>query len=139
MRTQCLFSIGWGIELYHTFNKPYREPKTTEDLHQKMTKINTLPGTIFIKFDQFYKPGSSVLFPNYYTTNKNWDEFYNFYLEEAKRNGWVLKREHTLGENRDLYYQKNDYGLLLAYDINQENHLFLVNIIWQAHKAFNED
>ncbi len=72
----------YAVSFFRNCLEPYREPETLENLQQELNQLNTLTGAIFVKSDEFNKPGSTVLLTNYYTTKKSWDEFYNIFTQK---------------------------------------------------------
>jgi len=114
------------------YDETYVKPKTTvaqETIQQEFNSINILPGSIFIKSNQVSKARFTNVIGEY-TTNLSYDEFYKYYIEETKKNGWILKRDRTLGKYRELEFLKDELYLRIGYNLELENHDYSIAIRW---------
>ena len=121
-----LILLGVFLQYNHHEPKNYVGPTPPDMvviLKQEIYNFNMLPGTTLHFYPSMSKNRVVYVHADY-TAYKKPDEVRAFYIEEAERNGWILKKDKTpstLIFNKFDCYQ-GDYELLITYynDVNLE-------------------
>ena len=138
---RVIFGLLFFSFLIHQFyyDDTYIKPQmivAQGQTQREFDSIHILPGSIFIKSNQV----SNARFTNLtgdYTTKLSSDKFCKYYSEEAKKNGWILKRDRVFENYRGLDFLKDELYLRIGYNVEAENHDYSITISWDYDQKNN--
>lgn len=133
-----IFAI-FGIVVYnYNFPQPPSPPtpgmRMEEVLDKEYSLLGTLPGTTKRTYVISHKRNQASI-QGSYSTDKSFSVIRDFYIEEAKKNGWTFVKEEYLSTDSSDHIMFRKYNpKTSAYDLSiyyfRSKGLFTVDLIW---------
>lgn len=109
-----------GFAFYNTKDLITEGAIKKEELMNEYNLLQPLPGTLRTTLSSHNKSNSAIVSASY-RSSKNYEEIKSFYMDEAKKNGWVFVNEETVSDwgrdfgGKSLHFRKGDYTLSIQY------------------------